>query len=264
MNPNDICIAIPSHHREDRLLKRTLPLLESWELADRAIVFVAPEEVDSYRRAVGGRIAVQVGALGVRQNRDAIFAYGPPGRPTIQMDDDVHGLYRVAEGMERQYLEPLTRAEFLAVADTGFQACADSGARLWGVYPVANEYFMKDRVRVGLSYIIGSCFGYLGDTDPESPLRTLRPDGEKEDYERSLQCYVEDGAVVRIENACVKHDFYTGSGGLHGTRTPERVHEAAVALTERFPGLAHLNTSKKSGWTEVRLRDVTRKREVYR
>ena len=38
-------------------------------------------------------------------------------------------------------------------------------------------------------------------------------------------------------------------------RTKKRIHDSAVYLTEKYPELCTLNTSKKSGYTEIRLRD---------
>jgi hypothetical protein len=38
-------------------------------------------------------------------------------------------------------------------------------------------------------------------------------------------------------------------------RTKQRIHDSAVYLTKEYPELCTLNTSKKSGYTEIRLRD---------
>ena len=38
-------------------------------------------------------------------------------------------------------------------------------------------------------------------------------------------------------------------------RTKKRIHDSAVYLTKKYPNLCTLNTGKKSGYTEVRLRD---------
>jgi hypothetical protein len=38
-------------------------------------------------------------------------------------------------------------------------------------------------------------------------------------------------------------------------RTKQRIHDSAVYLTEQYRNLCSLNTSKKSGYTEIRLRD---------
>ena len=38
-------------------------------------------------------------------------------------------------------------------------------------------------------------------------------------------------------------------------RTKERIHDSAVYLTKQYPKLCTLNTSKKSGFTEVRMYD---------
>ena len=41
-------------------------------------------------------------------------------------------------------------------------------------------------------------------------------------------------------------------------RTKKRIHDSAVYLTKVYPELCSLNTSKKSGFTEIRLRDKRR------
>ena len=42
-------------------------------------------------------------------------------------------------------------------------------------------------------------------------------------------------------------------------RTKKRIHDSAVYLVEKYPLLCSLNTSKKSGYTEIRLRDKENK-----
>ena len=39
-------------------------------------------------------------------------------------------------------------------------------------------------------------------------------------------------------------------------RTAKRIHDSAVYLTKMYPELCTLNTGKKSGYTEIRLRDT--------
>lgn len=47
-------------------------------------------------------------------------------------------------------------------------------------------------------------------------------------------------------------------------RTKKRIHDSAVYLTKKYPNLCTLNTGKKSGFTEVRLKDKreTKKKDL--
>ena len=83
----------------------------------------------------------------------------------------------------------------------------------------------------------------------------LRTIDDKEDYERSIKYYLKDNGVLRFNNVTCRTNCYKEPGGMQVERTKKRIHDSAVYLTKKYPNLCTLNTGKKSGFTEVRLRD---------
>ena len=127
----------------------------------------------------------------------------------------------------------------------------------WGVYPVENPYFMKPTTRKSddytstyLSYIIGFMTGVINNRKAE--IRTI---DDKEDYERSIKYYLKDGGVLRFNNVTCRTNCYKEPGGMQVERTKKRIHDSAVYLTKEYPKLCTLNTGKKSGYSEVRMKD---------
>jgi hypothetical protein len=247
--------AIPSRGRAETLAKRTLPTLDRLQVVPEEItVFVAEEEWDAYAAALRGTgVTLSTGALGVAAQRNAILDTYPPGKQLVSIDDDI---YDVLIRRDEKVLEPITPEAWHEAVESAFRWCQRLGARIWGVYPTLNPLFMRDRVRADLTYICANLYGFItpGD-DPDSPLRVSMED--KEDFERSLQCYDADRAVVRLEWVSTKTRYYDEPGGMQtdGLRTEERIRANAEELCRRYPQWAKLNLTKRSGHAEVRLRD---------
>jgi len=253
-----ISYAIPSRARAETLVRKTLPLLDRLRIPPTSVsVFVAREEIASYSTTIrrpgtyGAAVAIRAGAVGMAAQRNAIHDHFGDDERFITLDDDIRDL---AVADDPKTLRSITPMEWESIVDLGFSMCEESGARIWGLYPVPNPYFMKRRVRTALTYIGGGLWGCVNRLSDDA-LRVELED--KEDYERSLRCYAADGAVVRIEYVAWRTEGYAGAGGMQadGLRTPERIRSSAEILVERFPGLATLNLTKKSGKAELRLAD---------
>jgi hypothetical protein len=255
----DYRVIINSTGRADVLASKTLPLLrasglepEVWvsseqeQLQYAAVcmdvrIYVAPHDPTDKRLEVVGKEPVGLGKA-----RNHVIRNSRPGERLVFIDDDLTG---VSEAISPKEVRPLDDLDWLF--RSMFRDTEAASATLWGLYPVANPYFMKPRVRYDLVYICGGLFGVIV-TGKEHELVTL---DDKEDFERSIRHYLADGHVVRNEHFCLGTTGYKGAGGMQLSRTPLRVRAAAEWLTVRYPNLCQLNTSKRSGWTEVRLRD---------
>jgi hypothetical protein len=169
----------------------------------------------------------------------------------MNLDDDLSEVLRKESDKKMVPLENLERDVILR----GFQACEDNGANLFGIYAAANAMFMKHRIAVGLYYCIGSCWGLVTRHDQDLAV-TL---DDKEDYERTLQHYVKDGKVVRLDDVTVKSKYYTEDGGMQVTRTTERILESAKILEARYPHLCSMYTRETTGHAELRLRAPSNK-----
>ena len=252
-------VVINSTGRADVLATKTLPFLRShgiepevWVADEQeqlryaaAIedvrIYVAPHDPTDKRLEVVGKEPVGLGLA-----RNIVIQNARPGEQLVFIDDDLTGVSYAIGPKEVRPVDDLGR-----LFRTMFRDAEASSATLWGIYPVANPYFMKARVRTDLTYICGGLFGVIVTGKPHE-LVTL---DDKEDFERSIRHYLADGHVVRNERYCIGTTGYTGAGGMQLSRTPLRVRAAAEWLVARYPGLCTLNTSKKSGWTEVRLKD---------
>lgn len=248
--PSDYSVAIPSYRRSGTLVSKTLPMLRDGGVSlDRVTVFVCDDERSLYERALAPFAGVRVARAEptLRAARNIIARSYPVDHPVVQVDDDLKGLIRM---LDEKTVEPVTDLHSLFIR--GFVEADKAGARLWGLYPVKNPYFMKRAVTTVLKYIGGGLFGtrFTGKDDPDFVVLD-----DKEDFERSCRFYLHDGAVVRFGDISWNTTGYGGDGGMQTYRTPETISHGATEMVRLFPELATLNLSKKSGHAEVRLKD---------
>jgi len=248
---SDYVVAIPSYKRAETLRDKTLSVLAEYKIsASKIYVFVADKEQEDLYRSVlkpGSYGHMIVGVPGMANIRNFITRYFPVGKRIINMDDDIKGFLEFSSTARRHEI-PLRSLDSLI--KKGFSESAKTGFRLWGIYPVANGFFMKEGATSDLKYIIGAFWGI---TNP-GPILTVTID-DKEDYLRSLIMYVLDGGVLRFRDAAPITAYYKEAGGMQEERTKNRVTKSAEALHAAFPDLTKLNATKKSGYLELRLRD---------
>lgn len=249
--PADWIIAIPSYRRADTLRDKTLTVLQHYKIPrNRIHVFVAnKEEEATYKKSLEPKTYghIHIAEPGMAAVRNYITSYFPVGQQIFNMDDDIRGFIEFAEGAKRNE-RPLK--DLASAITAGFREAHKTGFRLFGFYPVANGYFMKDGHTTDLKYIIGSVWGIIN----PGRILTVTID-DKEDYLRSIIMYLLDGGVIRYNNIAPQSAYYKEPGGMQETRTLQRITNSARAMTEAFPDLTTINLTKKSGMPEIRLRD---------
>jgi len=245
-------IAIPSYRRAQTLKEKTLHTLKEYDIdPERIHVFVAnAEEARTYKAILepGTYGHMHIAQPGMAAVRNFITRFFPVGQPILNMDDDIRGFLEWSAHARRNE-RPLQ--DLKAAIQTGFAEARRTGYRLFGMYPVANGYFMKNGPpTTDLRYIIGSVWGILN----PGPVLTVTID-DKEDYQRSVMMYLLDGGVLRFNNIAPQTAYYKEPGGMQEERTMRRVSQSAEAMVRAFPDLVKINLTKKSGIPEVRLRD---------
>jgi len=110
---------------------------------------------------------------------------------------------------------------------------------------------MKDRIAVGLYYVIGSMWGCINNRDEAYSVSL----DDKEDFERSIKYYLADGKVCRLDYITVKSNYYKEPGGMQVTRTTQRIEESAKILVERYPELCTMYYRETTGHAELKLKD---------
>jgi len=251
---NDWIIAIPSYKRTEILKEKTLSVLKHYGIEPQRIyIFVADEsEEEAYKAALdpGSYNKIIVAEKGLHNARNVINQYFPIGKKIVSADDDIRGFIEFSETAKRKEV-PLKSLKGLI--ERGFKEADAAGARLWGVYPSANGFFMKNTVTTDLRLIVGSFWGQ------RNPGKEVTLDfSEKEDYLRTLLFYSKDKKVVRLNFVSPQTAYYKTPGGMQLNRTKENQEKAVKELIKRYPDYVAVNPHRKSGFMEIRLRDKTR------
>jgi hypothetical protein len=247
----DWAVAIPSYNRVNTLKEKTLAVLQKYRIPESKIyVFVANEEQEKlYKEGLEkftGHIIL--GVEGLAEVRNFIFDYFPKGKPLVCMDDDIREFIEY-DPKSKRHERVLINLE--KVIERGFEECEKSvpKARLWGVYPSANGYFMKPTVSTNLRFIIGCFYGCF---NPGSEVN-LPLGAEKDDYQRTLEFWEADGAVVRLNFVSPKTAYYKEPGGLQEGNRLERQRKTVKAMLKKWPQYIKMNPRRKSGYPEIRL-----------
>ena len=258
---NDYIIAIPSYKREETLKNKTLRVLQQQKIPKNKIfIFVGnQEEYQKYKNALPNYYnKIVIGQVGMGAIRNFITDYFPEGQKIFNMDDDINGFVELTKETNKKTKSKFQSKNFRGndldnFIKKGFSECKKNNLSLFGIYPASNPFFMKKRITYDLRYIIGSCWGSINSKKVKVTM------DDKEDFERTLKYYMKDGGVIRFENVTVLSGYYTEKGGMQETRTKERVLNSAKKLVEQYPQLCKLYLGKKSGYAEVKLRDINKK-----
>ncbi len=255
----DYQIAIPSYKRAELLKKASLATLERYGAdKNRITIFVANEEQAQEYRQVIGDYKIVVAEIGKVNAQRFYHKYYATGTPLLNLDDDIHDI------KQRNDLDKLE--DYAGTIDdlvaTGFSLCEKSGAKMWGINPVNNGYFMKDWAVVGLRYICGNFYGnYAGDNaiagaDRPSSLSS------GDDYETTIRSFMENGSVVRIE-WLTPITKYFAAGGIDAEIKDKGIADRQIehtqelqAIIERYPDLANPQV-KSGGIFNIRLKTFT-------
>jgi len=249
-------IAIPSYKRAETLRDKTLAVLEKYNVDPESVtIFVADnEEKLKYKTALKEskyNKNIVVGVVGMGAIRNFIRNYYDEGEFVVNFDDDLSSIMRKAPSNEKK-MEPIEDIN-LEVFEPMFNIMQENENKLCGVYAASNAFFMSYTPKTGLYYCIGSLWGCINDKHED---RMVQLD-DKEDFERTLQHYVLDGSVSRLDNITVISKYYTEDGGMQVERTLERIDWSADDLVKRFPDLCSKYIRETTGHAELRLRDST-------
>jgi hypothetical protein len=250
-------IAIPSYNRVKTLKEKTLKVLQEHGIPTSKIyVFVANEEQKELYEEVRGLVGdIIVGVKGLAEVRNFITDYFPEGTKLVGIDDDIRNFIEYDSEAHRKE-KPLISLE--NVIERGFLECEKSGARLWGIYPSANGYFMKPTVTTDLRFIVGCFYGCINTRDRKLPFGS-----HKDDYQRTIIFWEADNAVVRLNFIAPKTAYYKEPGGLQEDGRDEREKQAVERMLEKWPQYVKLNPRRKSGYTEIRLKNPLARHALF-
>lgn len=243
-------VAIPSYNRPDTLVAKTLTYLRRSGIPDTWItVFVEPSQREPYMYSLinadfAGRVAP--GVPGIGNQRNLIEKHYPVGTRVLSVDDDISDVRVKVTDKQTESLDDLFNW-----AEQAFHHTEQFGAKIWGINPVLNPYFMKHKVSTDLRYIIACFYGFIATHDDELQVGC----DDKEDYERSILYYRKHGVVIRFNDVAPDTRYYREPGGMQTYRTMETIRDGVRYLLRNYPEFCVMNTRKKSEYPEVILKD---------
>lgn len=240
----DFEIAIPSYRRADILRKKTLAYLSEQHFpADKITIFVSSDdEKKTYEDelVLGSYARIVVAIPGLANKLNFIRQYYPEGTAVLRVDDDIRRI---------KMLQP--RPLFPLVQEL-FEVSKREGCSLWGIYPVNNLFFCKERVLVGKVYVIGCFHGFFNDKSVVFPPEI----SSQEDKWLSLTHYKKEGKCLRYEGICPDTTYFAHNG-LEEWRKAH--HEESVKkMLELFPTEC-VRKERKDGYADCVWRTVKTK-----
>ena len=276
---NNYIIVIPSYNRPELIQKKTLSLLHKHNINPiRIHIFVSDkDQYDLYKEKIPSSFynKLIIGVKGLKNQRNFINNYYPEGLHIVQMDDDIDKIVQLvsrrrsrSRSRSRSSSKSKTKPKQLFYKslkpienlDTfikeAFEKCQSNGIFLWGVYPLANAYFMTDTTTTDLRFIVGPLFGIINRHRPDLQLTV----DEKENSERTLQHWVIDGKVLRFNSVGIETNYYKNKGGMQdeGKDRKEEALKSITYLHNTYPSITKLYLGKKSGVPEIKFLSFTK------
>lgn len=245
----DYKIAIPSYLRHKELKSKTLNTLKLNNISpDRIFIFVANQnEYDIYKNYLEENTynKIIIGELGIRNQRIFISKYFNENDYIVSCDDDIECFYKFKNKNEK--LEIIYNIEEEIIKN--FEYCKNNNIYLWGLNGHSNPYWMSDKYKTGLYFLIGVFHGYINRQDED--LYPSKDVEVKEDYEQCILFYKKDLIILRFNNYSHISKF-NAIGGL-GTDRYDMNKTAQEYLYNTYPEFCN-KKFKKDGTPEIQLK----------
>jgi len=249
-------VCVPSYKRSKVCNTKTLQTLKDNGIPRNKIyVYVAnDEEYEIYENELDRDLynKLYVGIKGLVPVRQFIMDQWGPGKHIVFLDDDISNIdLSLSPRFKSHSLDFFFR--------TAFQECQRNKSYIWGVYPVFNPFFRKDRAELStdLTYIVGAFYGIINRPSlKDIQLTITKENGQKEDVERTIKYFIKDGIVLRFNKVGFNTIYYGKEGGL-GT-FEERLKPMKIAcelLARKYPEYGTIKV-RKNGMTEFAVRKI--------
>lgn len=249
-------ICIPSYKRAEICNNKTLNTLHLHDINSNNIyVYVAnKEEYNTYKSVLNNNLynKIIIGKKGLVQQREFIMKQWCEGKHIVFLDDDIEIIdLSLSNSFKKHSLDYFIKK--------AFEKCKELNSYIWGVYAVYNEFYRKDKKEytTQLNYIVGAFYGIINRPKLNSiKLKITSENGQKEDVERTLKYFINDGIVLRYNRIGFKTKYYGTTGGLG--RLEDRINammQASKKLMKEYGEYGYIKV-RSNGITEFVLRKI--------
>ena len=222
-------IVIVTHDRVEICKLKTLGMLRDNHVPAELITLLVhtEEQKQMYEEGIPkdlyNDIMVSNTNDGVYGQMNYITDYYADGLRIIKLDDDISYVYDLVDNYNL-----VKSSSLLDIIQHGYDLCEQHGAKLWGLYPCANSYFVckQKAYSIDLRFIVGAFMGIIIDKKNKLELNI----NIKGDYQYAIQSYITNGAVIRLNKICFKYHINANKNA----RTTVMINDANL-LIKNFP-----------------------------
>ena len=216
-------IAIPSYNRPDIIREKTLKMLENIPKKFIYIFLHNEEQKELYNLDKEYNVVIMNNEPSIKQSRNFMKDYFEEGEKIVFVDDDIECII----DLERK------PCNFRKVIEKGFKEIEKRGLKLWGLYPISNNFLMKEQITTDLRYCIGCFCGVILDKEAEE-----RTTEAVEDIERTIKYFKKYNGIVRMNMNAPKTLYFRVKGGITNgdkEKRKEKSKEDSIKLAKMFP-----------------------------
>jgi len=238
-------IVIPTYNRVSGCYKKTLSFLKDNKIPNEIIHLVVHNEVQKQMYLEGissdyyGTIIVTNLDAGLAGQRNFIVDYFDEDTKIVSLDDDVTGVYEIG------YNKLHVTESLIEIIKKGFELCKQNGYTLWGLYPVTNLFYMNKQLEYtkDLRFIVGAFMGFINKKRKADESLKIR-----QDYDLSVQAYLQDGGLIRFNRISVKYGIYCKNGGVAQSQKDrqEQLKLETEILLNKYPELVKKNKRREN------------------
>ncbi len=253
----DLVYVVKSHERVDRFFEKTYSkiILEYGFELSKVFIFVSTDsDVELYSEKYKDANIVKA-PKGVAAVDNFITSYFDSGQKIIYMNDDVSGIFTVDENLKKV---KASSQEVKALINEAFEVMVQNSISYGGLYPVLNTMFMsggKD-IKVDFCLIMDPFSFVINDKNVKITV------SDKSDFEKSIQHFAINGALLRFNRYSLQVEYYGKKGGFQG-RDEKTELSTAQEMLNKYPEYINGINVKNGGKTSLRFNRLPAKKEVF-
>ena len=237
---------VKSHKRVDRFYDKTykkIILKYGFDL-NYVYVFVSTDEDLKLYQEKYPLINIIKAPKGVAAVDNFITDYFNTGQKIIYMNDDVTGIVELVKNK----LIPIEKEKLIAIIKAMFAKMNKNKITYGGFYPVPNTMFMSGK---NLNFDLCLIMDPFSLVINNKKIRITISD--KSDFEKSVQHFYHQGALLRFNKIALKVEYYGNKGGFQG-RNAITEKQTALKFQSKYKEFVSGINYKKDGKTSIRLK----------
>lgn len=245
----DVVFVVKSHHRVDRFYDKTYTkviLKYGFDLSKVYVFISDPDDMALYSKKYP-KINIIKAPKGVAAVDNFITGYFPALQKIIYMNDDVSGIQELVNG-KLKLIEPL---KLIKIIKAMFSKMVLNKITYGGFYPVPNNMFMLGvgKINYGLCLIMDPFSLVINNKSVRITI------SDKSDFEKSIQHFKFQGALMRYNRIALKVEYYGKKGGFQG-RDAATEMVSAKKMMSKYPNYISGIMVKKEGKTSLRIKRI--------